>query len=103
MITFDFVYMHVYANYDFLIKKNHRHAMLTENCQLTPKDCWAVLSAAKNDFLAVIAKVYPDDSGTLEMTECSLVLYYLQAVVILKHLQRPGVVEHMTVSITIHL
>ncbi|XP_072563364.1 uncharacterized protein [Paramormyrops kingsleyae] len=64
---------------------------------LTPKDCLAVLRAAKNYFLAVIGKVSPRDSP-LEMTECCLVLFYLEAIVILKHLQRPGVVEHMTVK-----
>ncbi|XP_072563135.1 uncharacterized protein [Paramormyrops kingsleyae] len=34
----------------------------------------------------------------LECAECCLVLYYLEATVILKHLQPPGVVEHMTVQ-----
>lgn len=60
-----------------------------------------MLRAAKKDFLAVIRKVSEDRKATLEMTECSFVVYYLQAVVILKHLQRPGVVEHMTVSIIV--
>lgn len=73
--------------------------MLTEQHQLTPRDCLAVLRAAKKDFMAVMAKVFLDKSVTLERTECSFVVYYLEAVVILKHLQRPGVVEHMTVSI----
>ncbi|XP_038583408.1 uncharacterized protein LOC119909307 isoform X2 [Micropterus salmoides] len=75
-----------------------RHAKLTENCQLTPHDCLAVLRAAKRDFLSVINKVYPDDSSSLEKTECGLVVYYLEAVVLLKHHQLPGVVEHMTVQ-----
>lgn len=75
----------------------HRHRMLLEECQLTPHDCLAVLRAAKKDFLTVIKKVYPKESATLELTECAFVMYYLQAVVILKHLQRPGVVKHMTV------
>ena len=70
--------------------------MLTEQQQLTPRDCLAVLRAAKQDFMAVMAKVFLDKSVTLEMAECSFVVYYLQAVLILKHLQRPGVVEHMT-------
>lgn len=64
--------------------------MLTEQQQLTPRDCLAVLRAAKQDFMAVMAKVFLDKSVTLEMAECSFVVYYLQAVVILKHLQRPG-------------
>ncbi|XP_076579912.1 uncharacterized protein LOC143316080 [Chaetodon auriga] len=75
-----------------------RHGGLTEKEQLTPRDCLAVLRAAKNDFLAVIGKVFEDKDATLELTECSFVVYYLQAVVILRHLQRPGVVEHMTVQ-----
>ncbi|KAA0712515.1 hypothetical protein E1301_Tti019089 [Triplophysa tibetana] len=77
-----------------------RHDVLTQPGQLTPRDCWTVLDKAKRDFLAVIAKVFPERGfeETLAMSECTLVLYYLEAVVILKHLQRPGVVEHMTVD-----
>lgn len=80
-----------------------RHDLLTQQSQLTPRDCWAVLEKAKKDFLCVIAKVFPVRAfeETLTMAECTLVLYYLEAVVILKHLQRPGVVEHMTVSIIV--
>lgn len=74
--------------------------MLLEEHPLTPYDCVAVLRAARKDFLGVIAKVWPDD-GDLQLNECSFVVYYLQAVVILNHLQRPGVVEHMTVSIIV--
>ncbi|XP_034551720.1 uncharacterized protein LOC117821497 isoform X2 [Notolabrus celidotus] len=75
-----------------------RHRMLTDNQQLTPHDCLAVLRAAKKDFLEVMTKVTDDKGKTLELPGCILVVYYLQAVVILKHLQRPGVVEHMTVQ-----
>lgn len=75
-----------------------RHAMLTDQQALRPRDCLAVLRAAKHDFLAVMAKVFSDKHAPLEMTECSFVVYYLEAVVILRHLQRPGVVEHMTVQ-----
>lgn len=78
---------------------SHRHSLLTDQQQLTPHDCLAVLRAAKQDFMAVMAKVFLDKDVALETAECSFVVYYLQAVVILKHLQRPGVVEHMTVSI----
>ncbi|XP_048859831.1 uncharacterized protein LOC125727149 [Brienomyrus brachyistius] len=73
------------------------HAILLEKDPLSPEDCWAVLRAAKNDFLAILGKVYPEEKP-LESAECCLVLYYLEATVILKHLQRPGVVEHMTVE-----
>ncbi|XP_072563147.1 uncharacterized protein [Paramormyrops kingsleyae] len=72
------------------------HVILTEmSPEKSPEDCWAVLRAAKNDFLAVLGKVYPEEMP-LECAECCLVLYYLEATVILKHLQPPGVVEHMT-------
>ncbi|XP_034551746.1 uncharacterized protein LOC117821512 [Notolabrus celidotus] len=75
-----------------------RHDMLTDNQQLTPHDCLAVLRAGKKDFLEVITKLTEDKGTTLELPDFSLVVYYLQAVVILKHLQRPVVVEHMTVQ-----
>ncbi|XP_072563863.1 uncharacterized protein [Paramormyrops kingsleyae] len=74
------------------------HVILTGmSPEKSPEDCWAVLRAAKNDFLAVLGKVYPEEMP-LECAECCLVLYYLEATVILKHLQPPGVVEHMTVQ-----
>ncbi|XP_072563136.1 uncharacterized protein [Paramormyrops kingsleyae] len=74
------------------------HVILTEmSPEKSPEDCWAVLRAAKKDFLAVLGKVYPEEMP-LECAECCLVLYYLEATVILKHLQPPGVVEHMTVQ-----
>lgn len=73
--------------------------MLTEQQQLSPHDCLAVLRAAKKDFMAVMAKVFLDTSVTLEKAACSFVVYSLQAVVILKHLQQAGVVEHMTVRL----
>lgn len=77
--------------------------MLTEKQPLTPHGCWAVLRAAKKDFLTVIGKVHPEDRAALELTECSFVVYYLQAVVILKHLQRPSTAENMTVGIIVFI
>ncbi|XP_072563161.1 uncharacterized protein [Paramormyrops kingsleyae] len=74
-----------------------RHAILTEKNPLNAEDCWAVLRAAKHDFLAIVGKVYPEETP-LELKECCLLLNYLEAIVILKHLQQAGVVEHMTVS-----
>ncbi|KAJ8362135.1 hypothetical protein AAFF_G00393000, partial [Aldrovandia affinis] len=74
-----------------------RHDRLIEKDPLTPHDCLAVLKAARRDFLGVVGKACDKDS-VLELTECGFVLYYLEAVLILKHLQRPGVVEHMTVK-----
>ncbi|XP_072563335.1 uncharacterized protein [Paramormyrops kingsleyae] len=78
-------------------RRTKRHAILTEKNHLNPEDCWAVLRAAKHDFLAIVGKVYPEETP-LELKECCLLLYYLEAIVILKHLQQAGVVEHMTVQ-----
>ncbi|XP_070814255.1 uncharacterized protein [Chaetodon trifascialis] len=58
-----------------------RLGLLTEKQQLTPNDCLAVLRAAKKDFWAVMGKVFEDKDAALELTECSFVVYYLQAVV----------------------
>lgn len=76
----------------------NRHDILTTKTELTTSDCLTVLKVAKDDFLAVIGKVYPDES-TLETSEILLVLYYLEALIVLKHLQRVGVTKMMTVSI----
>ncbi|CAB1425227.1 unnamed protein product, partial [Pleuronectes platessa] len=51
-----------------------RHAMFMDKDVLSPRDCWAVAS------------------------QCIFVLYYLEAIVILKHCQRPCVVENMKVA-----
>ncbi|XP_056157392.1 uncharacterized protein LOC130131646 isoform X5 [Lampris incognitus] len=66
----------------------------------TPEDCWRVLEVAKPDFLVTVGKViaakgYTDD---LSQSECTTVQRYLIALIILKHLQRPGVVTGMTVG-----
>ncbi|KAL7824595.1 hypothetical protein AOLI_G00328470 [Acnodon oligacanthus] len=61
--------------------------------------CAAVLETANWDFLAVMGKLRgPGCSLGRQLTqvELQLVLYYLEAVVILRHLQRPGVVERVT-------
>ncbi|KAL6455044.1 hypothetical protein MHYP_G00363420 [Metynnis hypsauchen] len=64
---------------------------------ITPKECWAVLDTAKRDFLGVLGKL-GDPTEQPALPDLQLVLYYLEAIVILRHLQRPGVVTHMTVS-----
>lgn len=74
--------------------------MLIEEDQLTTKECWAVLDAAKKDFLDVMENL-SESSDPLESDQSILLVYYLEALVILKHLQRPGVVVHMTVSVTV--
>lgn len=57
-----------------------------------------MLAVLNLDFLTVIGKVFPEKS-TLQMSEILLVVYYLQAIVILKHAPRVGVTGMMTVSI----
>ncbi|XP_034025740.1 uncharacterized protein LOC117510222 isoform X2 [Thalassophryne amazonica] len=77
-----------------------RDRFLRNDAGITPRDCWAVLRAAKRDFLAVMGKIEaaPCYSLQLETSECLLVLYYVEAIMVLKHLQWPSVVEHMTVE-----
>ncbi|XP_062381390.1 uncharacterized protein LOC134069442 [Sardina pilchardus] len=76
-----------------------RHDLLTSSQrQLRPHECWAVLGAAQKDFLAVLDALSDRCPGTLEPGQCVLVVQYLQAVIMLKHLQLPRVVERMTVT-----
>ncbi|KAF4078925.1 hypothetical protein AMELA_G00187250 [Ameiurus melas] len=72
-----------------------RHERLTAEAELATHDCTAVLRAAKEDFLAISQKMLSEKEVTTD--ECLDYMYYLQAPVILKQLQRPGVVSHMTV------
>ncbi|KAF4083551.1 hypothetical protein AMELA_G00143470 [Ameiurus melas] len=61
----------------------------------------AVIYVAKNDFLGVIGKLIGPDRISAEFLtkhEQVLVLYYLEAILILKQVQRPAVVRNMTVS-----
>ncbi|KAL0170895.1 hypothetical protein M9458_035491, partial [Cirrhinus mrigala] len=56
---------------------------------------------AFKDFMAIMGKLQGPGAVTgdcLTKNECLLVLYYLEAVVMLKLLQRPGVVANMTVE-----
>ncbi|XP_015256443.1 PREDICTED: uncharacterized protein LOC107101878 [Cyprinodon variegatus] len=74
-----------------------RHGALSTDSQRAPKECHGVLETAKKDFLAVISKVFPDETQ-LSPQEITFVVYYLEALITLKHLQRVGVVKHMTVE-----
>ncbi|XP_072563150.1 uncharacterized protein [Paramormyrops kingsleyae] len=77
-----------------------RFEILTRGC-VTPRQCLAVLDAAKPDFLRIIGKVTGPEAipgCDLSRQERQLMLYFLEAVLILKHQQRPGVVENMTVN-----
>ncbi|KAG2468804.1 KMT5A methyltransferase, partial [Polypterus senegalus] len=62
----------------------------------TPRECHLIFKVSKRDFLSVISKLLCDEPTSRE--EHQLVLYYLEAVIVLGHLQRPGVVKNMTVS-----
>ncbi|XP_064818766.1 uncharacterized protein LOC135536344 [Oncorhynchus masou masou] len=62
----------------------------------TPKECWEILRVAKNEFLCIIGKAMNEES--LLETEQLHVLYYLESLLMLKHLQRAGVIKHLTLS-----
>ncbi|XP_073408762.1 uncharacterized protein [Dendrobates tinctorius] len=62
----------------------------------TPRECQRVLDAAKPSFLKCIQNVKHSKVST-KATKLEI-LYYLEAILVLKHLQRPGVVQNMSVS-----
>jgi hypothetical protein len=62
----------------------------------TPKECWEILRVAKKEFVCIIGKAMNEES--LLETEQLHVLYYLESLLMLKHLQRAGVIKHLTVS-----
>ncbi|KAI9531484.1 hypothetical protein NQZ68_040491 [Dissostichus eleginoides] len=72
-----------------------RHERLIEENPLTPYECGAILRVAFKDFSSVLGKA--DSEELLSDTELCLINYYLGAVIILGHLQPPGVVKGMTV------
>ncbi|XP_077152790.1 uncharacterized protein LOC143816390 isoform X2 [Ranitomeya variabilis] len=61
----------------------------------TPQQCREILNVAKPVFLKAIKKVKRGSQNTDYQLE---ILYYLEALLVLNHLQRPGVVRNMTVS-----
>ncbi|XP_067271181.1 uncharacterized protein [Pseudorasbora parva] len=66
-----------------------------------PADCVAILDLAKTDFLALIGKLQGPEAVSgelLEKRDRLLIRYYLEAIIMLKLLQRPGVVTNMTVE-----
>ena len=66
-----------------------------------PHDCLARLRAAKMDFLTIVSKVNKGEGTYLAQSDCSLLMFYLEAVVMLIHLQQPSIVQHLTVSNTV--
>ena len=85
---------------DVEASETDEHEQRTER---SPHDCLALLRAAKMDFLAVLTRVNKGDDMDLAHTDCSFLVYYLQAVLMLKNLQNPCIVERMTVSVTVLL
>ncbi|XP_075049795.1 uncharacterized protein LOC142109512 [Mixophyes fleayi] len=63
---------------------------------LQPEDCRRLLEVAKPEFLNCIHRA--STAKTLTVKHQLNILYYLEALLILKHLQRPGVVANMTVE-----
>lgn len=76
-----------------------RHDMLFDENQVTPRDCWAVLEKARDDFVATMDQLVDSSSSSLTDHQRNFAVYYLEAIVILKHLQRPCVVQNMKVSV----
>lgn len=61
----------------------------------TPEQCRRLLEVAMPNFLASVRAA---TGGSLTRSDALEILYFLQAVLILKHLQRPGVVKNLRVS-----
>ena len=78
-----------------------RHAMFMDKHVLRPHDCWAIFEKAEEGFLHIIDQLADSSTPSLAASQYIFVLYYLEAIVILKHLQRPCVVENMKVSVTV--
>ncbi|KAL6455529.1 hypothetical protein MHYP_G00360690 [Metynnis hypsauchen] len=67
--------------------------------KMAQDSAWLYLGAAKSDFIAILRKLKNRDACPFPTSqELLIVLYYLEATVILCHLQRPAVVKHMTES-----
>ncbi|XP_077307154.1 uncharacterized protein LOC143927071 [Lithobates pipiens] len=62
----------------------------------TPTECCKLLEVAKESFLQSIRKAQNEEALDIS-TKCDII-YYLEAVLVLKHLQRPGVVRNMTIN-----
>ncbi|PIO26834.1 hypothetical protein AB205_0154560, partial [Aquarana catesbeiana] len=61
----------------------------------TPAECRRLLEVANKSFLEAINRA--QNNQILDLSMKLEVVYYLEAVLVLKHLQRPGVVTNMTV------
>ncbi|KAJ7998418.1 hypothetical protein DPEC_G00204730 [Dallia pectoralis] len=72
-----------------------QHQMLTKP-QPSPKECLSILTVAKPDLMKSIGMLM--NGMALKKEEQLNVLYYLEALLMLKHLQRSVVVKNMTVD-----
>ncbi|KAJ1208684.1 hypothetical protein NDU88_004067 [Pleurodeles waltl] len=64
--------------------------------KVTPRNCLHILDKAKEDFLQVIEKL--SNKQEFSLPDTLLVLYCLEALLLLKHVQRPGVVKNFQVK-----
>ncbi|XP_073519472.1 uncharacterized protein [Phyllobates terribilis] len=71
-----------------------RYLALTTS-QITPQECRKILDVAKQSFLKCLQAA---KDGCLRQSSQLEVIHYLEALLVLKHLQRPGVIQNMTVS-----
>ncbi|OCT69275.1 hypothetical protein XELAEV_18040586mg [Xenopus laevis] len=77
--------------------KKAQYASLTHTMK-TPQECSKLLSTAKGTFLTALdaaKKDMIDDHVKFEIA------HYLEALLVLKHLQRPGVVQNMTIHLIV--
>lgn len=83
---------------------SHREEIIRKDLHLTPPMCLKLLEVSKPDFLTIIGKTvgkWESHEVQLSNPECLFVVFSLCALVQLKHLQRPGVVEGITVSVVV--
>ncbi|XP_041441915.1 uncharacterized protein LOC108704569 isoform X5 [Xenopus laevis] len=73
-----------------VVKK--RYDSLTHKMK-TPEDCRRLLSTAKGTFLKALDAAQKDETDDQVKFE---IVHYLEALLVLKNLQRPGVVQNMT-------
>uniref|UniRef100_A0A8C5AY97 Uncharacterized protein n=2 Tax=Gadus morhua TaxID=8049 RepID=A0A8C5AY97_GADMO len=74
------------------------HALSFDKSQPTPRECLAVLDKGEGDLVKIMNQLDDSSSSSLSRTECIFVLYYLEAIVILRHCQQPCVVQSMKVK-----
>lgn len=62
-----------------------------------PEVCQRIVSLAKPHFLTLIGRA--NEGLELEDRDRMTILYFLEALLTLQHLQRPAVIQNMTVSL----